>query len=649
MPIISARNLSKAYGAQPLLIDATLTVRGGERVGLIGANGSGKSTLLRILAGEEVADTGVVDRRRDAPILYLSQEPTFVPESTPRQIVAEGLADWHAVASRHEELTKAIESGRHVDPELLEEQARLAESVDRLGGWTRGHVIEEMLGKLGVRDLDRAVGTMSGGERRRVALARLLVAQPALAILDEPTNHLDTDTIEWLEGYLVNDFPGSVLVVTHDRYVLDAICDRVLELDDGKLAEFIGGYADYLEQKAELLAQESRVEDKRLNFVRRERAWLSRGPRARSTKQKARIQRAESAIAKPALREADRLDMRGLETNAQRLSKTVLDWKDVALDLGGRRLIDGLTLHMVSGDRIGVIGVNGIGKTSLLKMATGELLPTRGEVVRGAGTRMAYFDQARAELNGAWSVFDNVAEREGAERSGAGAVQLGDRIVEMRSYLEHFLFDRQKQRQPVGSLSGGERARVALAKALKSGANLLLLDEPTNDLDVPTLGALEELLETWPGCAIVVSHDRYFLDRVATSILAFEGTGKVVRYPGGYETYRRLRDEAREAVSAPVASVPASTAKSERPAASVRAEKPLTYAERIELDGIMETIAAAESEVSSLEAKLADPALYTTRGAEAGRLRELLDAAHSEVGRLLARWELLEARSSAKN
>jgi len=640
MPVISARNLSKAYGADPLFAGVSLTVTRGERVGLLGINGTGKSTLLRVLAGLEPTDTGVVERRRDATIEYLTQEPALDPALTPRAIVEAGLAEWKSVIDRHAEVSRALERGG-ASAELVREQAELAERIERLGGWERGHVVDDMLQRLGVRELERPAGSLSGGERRRVALARILVASPALAILDEPTNHLDVETIAWLEAHLANEYGGAVLIVTHDRYVLDAVCQRIVELDRGSLYEYQGGYGDYLEAKAERLAHEQRVEQNRLNLLRRERAWLLRGAKARTTKQKARIQRAEGLMnAEPTPAPAE-LDLGALELTAPRTGKSVLDLLEVELEIGGHSLVSELTLHLKGGERIGVVGPNGSGKTTLLRAVAGELEPARGSVVRGTQTRIAYFDQTRAALRDDWSIIDNVAERKDAARLGAGVVDLGGRTLDMRSYLECFLFDGSKQRQNVGSLSGGERARVALAKILKSGANLLLLDEPTNDLDVATLSALEELLTSWPGSALIVSHDRYFLDRVATSILAFEGDGKVVRYPGNYTSYAGLR-----AAAAAVAPEPQTAAPRPPPPApdATARPKPLTYAERLELDGILDTIAAAEARVTELEHELSQPDLYATRAHDAKRLGLELETARTEVSGLIARWEALESR-----
>ncbi len=646
MTILSARSLCKAYGEQTLFADASVTLEGGDRVGLLGINGSGKSTLLRVIAGLEPADAGVIDRRRGARILYLPQEPVLDPGSTARAIALEGLTEWYETKGLHAAVTEAIDHGDR-DSGKIDEQARLAERVESLGGWDRDHVAIEILHKLGVRDTDRPVGTMSGGEQRRVALARLLVAEPDLAILDEPTNHLDPEAIEWLEEHLAV-MRGAVLVVTHDRYVLDAVATRVLELDQGRLREFVGNYADYLDQKAALLEHEARVESNRLNLLRREKAWLMRGARARTTKQKARIQRAEEVLAVKAPREAAEAV---LMATATRTGKTILELHDVGLDLGGRRLIDDLTLYLVKGDRVGVVGGNGAGKTSLLKLVSGELPPTRGRVVRGTQTRVAYFDQARANLRDDWSIFDNVAEREGAERTGAGAVRLGETTIDLRTYLESFLFEASKQRQKVSSLSGGERARVALAKLLKTGSNLLLLDEPTNDLDIATLAALEEMLVTWPGCALVVTHDRYFLNRTATSVLGFLGEGKVVHFSGDYEAYRTAREEAKTAVAAarPKETARAGTAEdAPREDASRGAGKPLTYAERIELDGIMDRIAESEARLAEVERELGDPSLYAARGDGVRALQEKRASAAAEVAELTARWETLESRREAK-
>jgi ATP-binding cassette subfamily F protein uup len=656
--VLSARDLSKSYGPRTLFSGLSLAIQPGEHVGLLGRNGAGKSSLLRVLAGLEPPDGGVLERKRGANIALLSQTPVLPAEATPRAIAEAGLSGWAAARTRHDEVSAALEHGgrEHEHDALIAEQALLAETIERLGGWDKGHRAVEMLERFGVREIDRAVGGMSGGEQRRVALAALLIAEPDLALLDEPTNHLDLETIEYLEDYLAERFKGAVLLVTHDRYVLDAVAERVLELEHGNLREFAGSYSDYLEHKDLLLAHAERAEQNRQNHLRRERAWLLRGAKARTTKQKARIKRAEELMAVAAPRVDARAELAGLQAGAAQSGKTILELASVSVELGGRTLIDGLDLHMVPGERMGVLGKNGAGKTTLLKLITGELAPTQGRVALGTRTKIAYFDQARIELRDDWSVFDNVAGRHGAERDGGGEVQLGNLSLTMRQYLERFLFDGSKQRQPLGSLSGGERARVSLAKALRDGANMLLLDEPTNDLDFATLGELEDMLTDWPGCAIVVSHDRAFLNLVATTMLVFEGDGVVVRYQGNYDSYRRLRDAARDQPSetrrddrpAKLAAAPA--APSAPPAAkAVPDDKPLSYAERLELDGIFERITAAESKLAALDAALSDPTTYK-QGPHAQRKAQLEhDRARAEVARLTARWEALEARNRKKS
>ncbi len=646
MPVLSARGLVKAYGPQTLFQDVAITIVRGERVGLLGVNGTGKSTLLRVLAGLEIADEGTIDRRKDSTILYLSQEPELDPDKTPRQIVESGLGEWKAAINHYEELTKRLETAS--DDALVHEQSELAERIEGLGGWTRGHIVDDMLTKLGVQEPDRPVGSMSGGERRRVALAHVLVASPTLAILDEPTNHLDTFTIDWLEGYLMDQYKGAVLMVTHDRYVLDACCHHTYELDRGTLVHYQGGYGDYLDQKAERLAHEDRAEQNRMNFVRREKAWLSRGPKARSTKQKARIQRAEAVIsADPINARGGNVDLGGLERGAAGMGKSVLDLEALDVMIGNKRLVKGLDLHLVTGERVGIVGPNGAGKTSLLRVVLGELKPSAGKAIVGTRTKIAMFDQARAQLRDDWSILDNVAEREGAERTGAGMVTFGKDSMEVRTYLEKFLFEGSKQRQKVGSLSGGERARVALAKMLKGGANLLLLDEPTNDLDIATLSALEELLESWPGCVLAVSHDRYFLDRVATSILSFEPDGRVIQYQGNYANYVSVRAPAQRPSAAPPAvAIPAAPPLPKFVESPAR--KPLSYSERTELDNIMSVIAAAEEKVTALEKTLLDPTIYSSKPDEAKKISANVDHTKAEIARLLTRWEDLESRRDVK-
>jgi ATP-binding cassette subfamily F protein uup len=456
--------------------------------------------------------------------------------------------------------------------------------------------------------------------------------------LDEPTNHLDAETVEWLEQHLIDEFPGAVLLITHDRYLLDNVAQRTVEVADGEAYSYDGGYQRYLEQKAERQAHDARTEQNRQNFLRRELDWLSRMPKARTTKQQARITRAEAAIAAPKPKQEKTVS---LELDVTRAGKTLVELRDVNLGIGERTLIKNLTLFVVQGDRIGIVGPNGVGKTTLLRAILGQHALTGGTVNVGKNTKIAYFDQKRSGLDDSKTIWDNVT-------GDQSRIELGGEVIDPRSYMERFAFDSHKQRQPVGSLSGGERARVALARLLRQSANLVLFDEPTNDLDVATLGAVEGMLLDFGVSAMIVTHDRYFLDRVATSILAFEDDGVVVHYPGNYDAFRRLRAEAREARKAAAKAAPAAAstnpkAPSVRPASK---KKALSNTEERELAGLPERIDQAERQVSSLMGKLGDPATYGS-GTDINVLNRELDAARAEAERLTQRWEELEVKRSA--
>jgi ATP-binding cassette subfamily F protein uup len=638
VPALSALHLKKAFGPQVVLEDASFALARGEKVGLIGANGTGKSTFAKVLAGAEHADEGTIAIRRGLSVAYLAQEPVLDPNASARAIVEEGLAAWRAATARHHEVSALISTAP--TDALLAEQAALDETIQRLGGWERGHVVDDMLDRLGVEDIDRSVGNRSGGERRRVALARLLVQRPDVAILDEPTNHLDAETAMWLEDHL-RGLPGAVILVTHDRYFLEAVVTRIVELDRGRLQSYEGSYSAYLEKKSDQLAHEERAERNRQNILRREREWLSRGPKARTTKQKARIHRAEALEAETPANagRGARVDLVATSTS---LGKTILELRSAAIGVAGRTLTETFNLFVAAGERIGVVGPNGVGKTTMLRAILGQAPLAHGEVVVGKNTKIAYLDQARAGLDDSKSIFDDVRGE-----GGAPTVTIGAETMSLGNYLEGFLFDPSKQRQKVGSLSGGERARVALAKMLKSGANLLLFDEPTNDLDLPTLAALEEMLLEWPGCAIVVTHDRAFLDRTATSLLAFEKRGDapahVEKHGGGWSDYVAHKEELRalQQEEARIEKISAA------PAAPKVKKKGLSWAEQKELDAMLDRIDAAETEVKRLETALADPSLYVSRAAEVPALTQSLETARAEAAKLIARWEELEAKKEA--
>ncbi len=616
-----------SFGDREVLQGATLALEAGERVGLVGRNGSGKTTLVRILTGDQEFDEGEVVRRSDLRVGYLSQDPRFETGLTAIEAVLAGLQGWSAAMARHTEVSAQLEAATDDLGALLEAQAAAAAEVEKLGGWELRHEAASVLSNLGVHQHEAGVDSMSGGERRRVALARVLVARPELAILDEPTNHLDISAIEWLERWLCERYSGALLMVTHDRYLLDRVVSRTLEVEQGEVYSYDGGWGLYLQAKAERTAHAERVESNRQRFVKRELEWLRRTPQARTTKQKARIQRAETALSEdgPA-----RERIATIELDHVRSGRTILEAEDLAVDVAGRRLVEGLTLRLSEGERIGIVGPNGCGKTSLLRVLTGQAEPSAGAITRGKNTKVAYLDQQRSGLDDTETIYDSVAE----DRS---RIMLGGQEMDVRSYLERFLFSSHEQRKQVGVLSGGERARVALARTLRDQANVVVLDEPTNDLDVTTLSSLEEALGSYPGTLLVVTHDRWFLDRVATSVLAFED-GRVTQYQGGYSDYLE-----RHAAQKKSRTEKASKRADDAPP-TPKLKKALTYAEEKELGGLLERVDEAETAVAALEAQVGDPAFYERSGEERKDFFEQLEAAKATAEALAMRWAELEER-----
>jgi ATP-binding cassette subfamily F protein uup len=633
MSVLAALDVDKAYGERVLLAKVSLTIDEGERVGVVGRNGAGKSTFAKICAGVEPADGGSIALRRGARVAFLAQEPELDGSLSVRATVELGLAAWQAAKKRHDEITARIANGETSEA-LLADQLVAGADVEHLGGWDRSHEVERVLNHLGVGDLiERKAGQLSGGQRRRVALAQVLVGQPDVMILDEPTNHLDADTIDWLEKFLAEEFRGAVLFVTHDRWLLDRIADRTIEVERGQIYAYDGGYAAFLEAKAERYAIEARTEKNRQNFLRTELEWLRRQPKARSTKQKARIERAESAKAAKPAREIGQVELSAEVADAGR---SILDVRGLSVKLGERFLIKDLDLAMTSGERLGILGPNGAGKTTLMRAilaATGTPdalthAAVSGHIGLGRRVRVGYLDQERAGLDGDLSVFDTVAR----------AVPSVDKErVDPRSYLERFLFDSHSQRKKVAALSGGERARLALAQLLASAANLLLLDEPSNDLDTDTLSALEEFLSSYEGSLLVVTHDRYLLDRVTTGILSFEPGGHVQKYAGAYQAYATARANQAEAKKAVSVKPPPAKAP-EKPKAG------LSKNEQRELDGIMDKIDAAESEVVKIEAELGEAYAPGKPAGHAAAVQARLDEAKAAAAKLTARWEELEAK-----
>ncbi|WP_420456759.1 ABC-F family ATP-binding cassette domain-containing protein [Rubrivirga sp.] len=606
MALLTFDRVRKDYGTKPLLDDVSFVVEADEKVGVIGANGAGKTTLLRLAAGAEPPDSGRVLVTSGARVGVLAQRPDLAPGATVLDAVIAGDGP-AAVAVRAYEHALAALDRRPADTDLAAEVARRSARLDAVGGWDLETQARATLDRLGLGDPEVVVETLSGGQKKRVALARALVERPDLLILDEPTNHLDTETIEWLEG-LLRSWTGALLLVTHDRYFLDRVTNRMIEVGGGDVRRYVGSYGDYLEQKAAQAVVEAAEEAKRQNLATRELAWLRRGAKARTSKSKARIDRAHALLdAKP---EAGPGEIE-IESVSTRLGKKVVELHDVAKGFGGRTLIGGLTYTVTRDDRLGIIGPNGAGKTTLLELIAGRLAPDAGRVEAGPTVSVGYYDQESRNLA--------AADQQGGDRRLIDAVEeiaenvaLADgSLITAAQMLERFLFPRDQHYTPVGLLSGGERRRLYLLQVLLGAPNVLLLDEPTNDLDIPTLVALEEYLDTFPGAVVAVSHDRYFLDRVAGHLLRVEGDGRVREIPGSYSAWAEIEArerDAREAAETRKATPPPPPPSASAPSPPADGPKKLSYNETRELAMLEERIAQAEARQPELEAELAERA-----------------------------------------
>ncbi|MCC6669942.1 MAG: ATP-binding cassette domain-containing protein [Planctomycetes bacterium] len=634
MTLLALEDIDKRYAERQLLRGVSLHVAEGERVAIVGDNGTGKSTLLRILAGVEAQDAGRRTVRREVVLGYLPQEPEVDLTQRVRDVVRAGLGAWQGAMLELEQVHAALAApgvaGAALE-RLLRRQAELDARIDQLGGHQREHEVEATILALGLRDPDASCATLSGGERRRVALARLLLAEPDVLLLDEPTNHLDAFAIDWLEDRLLAA-RSTLVLVTHDRYFLDRVVTRIVELDRGSLHSYDGAYGDFLVQRAERLAQEERAESSRLNLLRRETAWMRRGPPARTTKAKARIGRYHDVVSQA--REAPAAGIEFAIPCGSRLGDRVLRLQGVTKGFAGRTLLAGLDLELGPGERLGIVGPNGAGKTTLLRVCTGELAPDSGAVIVGPTVRFSGIDQARSGLDPARTVLEEVGRDN-------DYVAIDGRMLRIESFLDSFGFTGARKHVRVGELSGGERSRVLLARLLAQGGNVLILDEPTNDLDLNTLRMLEESLLAFPGSALIVSHDRYFLDRVATRILHLDGAGRARLHEGDLSSFL-ARGGWRTAGGAE-----AKPAAAPAPARPVPAVRRLSTREREELERLPAQLAAAEAELARLDAALLDPALYTTPGGDPHRVaRERAEAA-TRLDALMARWVELEDRAAA--
>ena len=594
MPLLQLAEISLAYGYVPLLDHASLVIEPGERVGLIGRNGAGKSSLLKLIAGSAHPDSGTVRLEPGARVAQVAQEPVLEGDETVFDAVAAA-----------------------VRPTLASADA-----------WETQHRVERALSRVGL-DGTRRVNELSGGMRKRVALARALAPEPDLLLLDEPTNHLDITAIEWLEEALVA-FRGAVLLVTHDRRFLDRVAQRIVELDRGRMRNYPGNFSAYTVRKAEQLAIEE-VENRKFDkLLAQEEAWIRKGVEARRTRNEGRVRRLEALRNERAARR-ERVGNVELSVAAgERSGQLVAELKHVSKAFAARKVVDDFSTRIQRGDKIGLIGPNGSGKTTLLRLILGEIAPDAGTVRLGSKVSVAYFDQLRAALDEEATLADTISP-------GSDFVEIEGGRKHVISYLADFLFPAERARSPVKSLSGGERNRLLLARLFSRPANVLVLDEPTNDLDIETLELLEQLLQDYGGTIFVVSHDREFLDNVVTQTIAHEGEGRWKEYAGGYEDWKRAR-------SAPV---PQDVSAKAAAATQVRTRRnKLTYKETRELGELPQRLEALEREQAELTARLADPALYQERGVDLRALNARHDAIDAELTELLARWEELEARAN---
>ncbi|MDA9922229.1 ABC-F family ATP-binding cassette domain-containing protein [Verrucomicrobiales bacterium] len=617
--VLSVTDLQLSFGSDPILDGATLAVNEGEKVGLVGRNGCGKSSFLRIVAGEEKADSGTISRRQGLVGGYLPQEFQLDENATVEENIRAGASDLIHKIERYEnagELSPA-------------EMDRLLSEIEHADGWNLETRIETLMRELAAPPADRVVSYLSGGEKRRVGLCRALIAQPELIILDEPTNHLDAKAIAWLEGFLVT-MPGACLFVTHDRYFLDRIATRIVELDGGCFFSYRGNYSDYLAGKVERQEREQASEKRRQSFLRREVSWVKAGVKARGTKQRSRL---DNYYAVKAQKAPDQeLDMELVIPTPPRLANVVVDLKEVGHYWDGDPLFLGVDLEMKAGECVGIVGPNGTGKTTLLQIILGKLQPAAGNVTIGKRTEFNYVDQTRLELDEDNSVLDEVSQ-------GVDYVQFGEEKISVRAYLQRFLFGNDRINDRIGNLSGGEKNRVLLAKILKRGGNFLVLDEPTNDLDLQSLRVLEEALINFSGTSVVVSHDRWFLDRICDRVIVFEGGGQVATQEGNYSYYL----EKRRNLDAIASASRVKSAKKKRVRNDDGKPRKLKWKEESELEGMEDNILAAESEIEEIEAQLNDPSFYIENSEKAVEMSKDLEQKKEAIRLLYERWEELEA------
>ena len=633
MPLITLDNASLAYGHYPLLDKASFQLDPGERVGLIGRNGAGKSSLLKVIAGESKLDDGTAWRAPSSRIVYVPQEPVLNPQHTIYQAVAEGLGDMQQLLVDYHAITHNMSLPNANIDVLMVDMQKLQHELDAKNGWTMQAKVETVLSKLSL-GADTPVASLSGGWRKRVALARALVAEPDVLLLDEPTNHLDLEAIQWLEDLLLG-FKGAVLFITHDRRFLNRLATRIVELDRGHLTDFVGTYEQYLVKKEELLAVEATHAAKFDKVLAQEEVWIRQGIKARRTRNEGRVRRLEQLRLERAARRERQGNVKLTLDSGERSGKLIAELDNVTKAFSERVLIKDFSTRIMRGDRIGLLGPNGAGKTTLLKLILGELEPDSGSIQRGTNINVAYFDQMREQLDEEATLADTISP-------GSEYVQIGNERKHVISYLEDFLFPPQRARSPVKSLSGGERNRLLLARLFARPSNVLVLDEPTNDLDIDTLELLEQLLQDFEGTLFLVSHDRAFLENTVTQIIAFEGKGKLSEFGGGFDDWQRFTAQRAQAEAAQ------EKPKTEpaKPANKVQPSKTkLSYKEQMELEKLPDQIDTLEKEQTAINNELANPDTYKD-AEKAKNLQTRLNEIETLLLDAISRWETLESKKS---
>ena len=633
MNILSVENASFAVGHVALLDKTSFQLDSGEKIGLIGRNGAGKSSFLKILAGVQKLDDGQIIVQNNLKIVYVPQESFFDKEATVFDTVAEGLGEIRNLLGRYHRVIHDLE--HNSNDVLLKELNELQLEIEAKDGWKLDAAVKQTLGELGLPENEK-IGNLSGGQKKRVALAQAWVQKPDVLLLDEPTNHLDIDAIIWLEN-LLKAFEGSLVVITHDRRFLDNIATRIVELDRGILRSYPGSFSKYSEKKAQELAVEAehnRLFDK---FYAQEEAWIRKGIEARRTRNEGRVRRLEELRRQRAERRNVQGQVNFKLDSGEKSGKIIAELEHASFAYGDKVIMDKFSAILQRGDKIGLIGPNGIGKTTFLKLILGELQPTYGRIRIGSKQEVAYFDQFRSALNENDTVFYTLGQ-------GNDYVEIGGKKKHVMSYLEDFLFHPARAQSPVSSLSGGERNRLLLAKLFTRPANILVLDEPTNDLDINTQELLEDLLRDYQGTVFLVSHDRMFLDNVITQSIVFEGQGRLKEYIGGYQDYidAKSREEKIQTTSAPK-----TTAEPEKAKPKANRTVKLSYKEQRELDALPDEIAALETEQAEINAQLSDPEIFKDYE-KAGALQNRAEEIETLLLEKLERWELLEAKQNGE-